>query len=43
MECFEKRIERKLSKNDLTKCFVNEKINKATIAILNDYKNKSLG
>lgn len=34
MECFEKRLGRKLNKNDLMKCFVNEKINPDTIKIL---------
>jgi hypothetical protein len=34
--CFEKRLKRKLTKSDLSKCYVNEKINLTTIQILKD-------
>ncbi|GHB45636.1 hypothetical protein GCM10008106_28330 [Mongoliitalea lutea] len=34
MDCFEKRLNRKLTKDDLTKCFLNENVNPDTIKIL---------
>jgi hypothetical protein len=34
MSCFENRLGRKLTGFDLTKCFVNEKINPITIGLL---------
>jgi len=36
VDCFEKRLGRKLNKSDLTKCFVNEKVNPYTINILRE-------
>lgn len=37
LSCFEERLNRSIEKNDLTKCFVNEKVNPFTIKLI---KNK---
>lgn len=36
MDCFEKRLGRKMDAKDLTKCFVNQKVNPVTIRILSN-------
>lgn len=37
IDCFEKRMGRKLEASDLMECFVNEKVNPYTAKILEDH------